>query len=129
MTKNNEEMTDKQITKEEEGKECAFYANGKCLCSDFCLASYCADAPLCIYKQWLRKEQECERLKEENEQLKNNDVFSVRYFKDQNDNLKQTLTEIKKFCIDHTQLIHAAYPYLNIILEKINEVEDEKNNS
>ena len=38
--------------------------------------------------------------------------------------LKQTIAEIKEFCIDHTQLIHDAYPYLNIILEKINEVED-----
>jgi len=39
--------------------------------------------------------------------------------------LKQTLAEIKEFCIDHTQLIHDAYPYLHIILDKINEVIDE----
>lgn len=38
--------------------------------------------------------------------------------------LKQTLAEIKEFCIDHTQLIHDAYPYLNIILDIINEVEN-----
>ena len=40
----------------------------------------------------------------------------------------KTLAEIKEFCIDHTQLIHDAYPYLNIILEKINEVKDDKSN-
>lgn len=60
MTKNNEE---KII--DEEGKDCAFYVNGECTCSDFCAVLYCADAPLCIYKQWLRKEQECEELKEQ----------------------------------------------------------------
>ena len=43
--------------------------------------------------------------------------------------LKQTLAEIKEFCIDHTQLIHDAYPYLNIILDKINEVDNDKNNN
>ena len=101
------------------------------------------------------KEQECEelkakfelfktsnqttidQLKAENEDLKKsvlqecpncgeeylNYKGAALYF--ENSDLKQALAEIKEFCIDHTQLIHDAYPYLNIILDKINEVEDE----
>ena len=60
MTKNNE-----QIIIDEEGKDCAFYGGGLCMCDDFCLASYCSDAPMCIYKQWKRKKQECEELRKE----------------------------------------------------------------
>lgn len=40
--------------------------------------------------------QEYDRLKTENEQLKNNDVFSVRYFKDKNDELKAENDKLKQ---------------------------------
>ena len=69
--------------------------------------------------------QESDRLKEENEQLKNNDIFSVRYFKGKNDKLKQTLTEIKEIakngCYDDCGM---PLDELSIILQKISEVED-----
>ena len=69
--------------------------------------------------------QEYDRLKEENEQLKNNDIFSVRYFKGKNDKLKQTLTEIKEIakngCYDDCGM---PLDELSIILQKISEVED-----
>ena len=55
----------------------------------------------------------------------------IEFIKEHEKGLKaiKTLAEIKEFCIDHTQLIHDAYPYLNIILDKINEVEDDKSNN
>ena len=55
-------------------------------------------------------------------------AFFRNFMKEHDKVLKaiKTLAEIKEFCIDHTQLIHDAYPYLNIILEKINEVENDR---
>ena len=77
----------------------------------------------CDYKQ-------LNRLKAENEQLKNNDVFSIRYFKDKYDVLKQTLAEIKEIaenaiknvsdrCIETTPM----YGVHKQILQKISECE------
>ena len=119
-------MTDKQIIIDEEGKGCAFYANGKCLCSDFCLASYCADAPLCIYKQWLRKEQECEELKKNLDFQKNMYECARADEEDKFEEileLKQTLAEIKE--IVTTALEQNTLINLDKILQKISECEVE----
>lgn len=53
------------------------------------LITECEEHPDCEHKQ-------LNQLKTENEALKNNDVFSIRLFKDKADKYKQTLTEIKE---------------------------------
>ena len=113
----------------------------------------CEDWSNCYFKRWQRKEQECEglryevgslendrdilkeqlnQLKAENEQLKNNDVFSIRYFKDKCDVLKQTLTEIKEIMKKHCRKCkkHKFYHFqlcctckYTDILQKISECE------
>jgi hypothetical protein len=123
MTKNNEE---KAINFLFDCKKCKLKSEEECLIYERC---YKANEYICNLNKNLKvKEQECEELKEK---VKKYGEINEQETKDyaelwkQHDQLKQTLSEIKEFCIDHTQLIHDAYPYLNIILEKINEVEDE----
>lgn len=46
-----------------------------------------------------KKQLHINQLKAENEALKNNDVFSIRLFKDKADKYKQALTEIKEIAL------------------------------
>ncbi len=61
----------------------------------------------CRYKQLLRKEQECEELKEDRERWKSNfngKVSAIEELLQQLDQLKQTLAEIKKICNNNDEL-------------------------
>lgn len=64
-------MTDKQIIIDGiDVSGCEYYFDGKCRCmdasimQDFYLCPQCNNNPNCYYKNWERKEQECEKLKE-----------------------------------------------------------------
>ena len=70
----------------------------------------CRENPNCYYKQLKRKEQECERLKEEVSLLKESnsklqqieDVNSLeKCYLQQLDKLKQTIAEIKEICNEY----------------------------
>ena len=88
---------------------------------------YCSAIPNCCFKQLKRKEQEYEELKSDLTDLskiidcKNGTILT---FKEQLDQLIQTLAEIKEICrvnltITTTNLLAKT------ILQKISEVEDE----
>ena len=74
--------------------------------------------------------EEYKKLKAENEELKNNDVFSIRLFKDKADKYEQTLKEIKKILLFHKEELEEFLPndIGGKILQKISEVEDVENN-
>ena len=112
---------------------------------------YCKDRPNCYYKQLKAKEQECEelayenyelnelfdRLKAENDELKieikqqrqnvaDSDVFATFCY-DEEQRLKQTLTEIKEIAergFKHSQCNCGAKADLDLILQKISEVKN-----
>ena len=76
-------------------KKCVYHESGYCTISKeaYC---YCCDKPNCHYKNWQRKEQECERLEETFDGL-----FKVQYkLADNNKKLRQCLTEIKELLKD-----------------------------
>ena len=57
-------MTDKQIIIDEiDVSKCIYYDNGKCL-NDEMVQCSCKKVAVCYYKEYKRKEQECERLKD-----------------------------------------------------------------
>lgn len=67
------------------------------------------------------------QLKKENEALKNNDVFSIRLFKDKADKYKQALTEIKDIAIEYTSKPDMDYFFaFDKVQQKISEVIDEQ---
>ena len=114
---------DKQIIDSIDVKKCVYNESGYCTISKeaYC---YCCDKPNCHYKNWQRKEQECERLKNERtidlvkqlDQLKAENETYKKMLEDENvqlalteirsgerhlwfnkaEKLKQTLTEIKE---------------------------------
>lgn len=53
--------------------ECSWYKQGATgmICADWLLSNDCSKNLNCYYKQLKRKEKECEKLKAENEELKN----------------------------------------------------------
>ena len=62
-------MTNKQIIDEVDVSKCKYHNNGWCLLSESCDAiryRLCGDMTLfdCYYKNWQRKEQECEELRQ-----------------------------------------------------------------
>ena len=68
-------MTDKQIIDEIDVTKCKYHNNGWCLLSESCdqiKYRLCGDMTLfdCHYRNWQRKEQECEELKQTIEQIK-----------------------------------------------------------
>ena len=80
-----------------------------------------------IANEIAKNNSECaNQLKAENEALKNNDVFSIRLFKDKADKYKQVLTEIKEIVFPKNQLIITDSPIILKIQEKISEVIDER---
>ena len=101
----------------------------------------------CYYKQLKRKEQECEELKAENDTYKSSIIanldksISKRYREllEENDQLKQTLEEIREiaektltivdyktyFARDNKSFKQEAFKALKQIQEKINEVNNE----
>lgn len=93
----------------------------------------------CIWKKYLRKEQECEKLKKQLTLFMNGDYCKNGCsLKQQLDQLKQTLTEIKKILEIHKDNKCAICPKFdecfehpscdNIILQKISECEVEDEN-
>ena len=78
--------------------DCEFYGyDGVCkLYSGSICSKDCSNYPNCYFKQLKRKEQKCERLKEE---IKTNGFgcFNIE-MSEQLDQLKKTLTEIKEIC-------------------------------
>ena len=147
MTKNNEEI----IIDDIDVSGCVHYFKNCCTVNGFV---DCENSPNCYYKQLKHKEQECEQqkaelelfktsnqttidqLKAENEDLKKsvlqecpncgeeylNYKGAALYF--ENSDLKQTLAEIKEF-VENEMTPNCD---TNIILQKINEVEDVNNN-
>ena len=89
-------MTDKQIIiGGVDVSGCIYYDNGKCL-NDEMVQCSCKNVAVCYYKEYKRKEQECERLKETFDGL-----FKVQYkLADNNKKLRQCLTEIKELLKD-----------------------------
>ncbi len=136
-------MTDKQIIIDGvDVKKCVYHESGYCTISKeaYC---YCCDKPNCHYKNWQRKEQECEELKKQRtayikEAEENFEVHTT--LKDNYRKLYQTLTEIKEIaencCINQATLDCENYDDctqcgrisddegIQQILQKISEVEE-----
>ena len=106
------------------------YKEYKLKCGSCCPID-CSDNPNCYYKQLMRKEQECEKLKKKKEE---NTTFYLKKYANKDSEclelqhninvLKQTLTEIKEICkfnftITTTNLLAKT------ILQKISECEVE----
>ena len=88
-------MTDKQII-----DKCEFFYKEKGWCNNGNLSSICEENEDCLYKKYLRKEQECEELKEQLTILDDEDVvveITVKQFEEykklkaENDELKKDL--------------------------------------
>ena len=141
-------MTDKQIIIDGvDVSECKYW-KGYCRIASLCDYSghLCEVTPKCYYKQLKAKEQECEELKEEIDDLKeiiqrhdndNNALLSefeddlVDYYR----RYKECLAEIKEICnsVKNIENINSLYDaklsgmflQANKILQKISEVENE----
>ena len=90
-------MTDKQILIDGvDVSGCEYFLKGYCYCINHIVErmsenEFCKDNPNCYYKQLLRKEQECEELKDLNTRLDNQrEIYWKGYQK-----LQQTLSDIK----------------------------------
>ena len=59
-------------------------------------SSYCKDNPNCVFKQLKRKEQECERLKHDNDYEVGTLEKTIDNLTAENEKYEQNLTEIKK---------------------------------
>ena len=125
---------------------CEYHSLNKNNCSLCSLSNnlICSYKPFCYYKQLKRKEQECEELKEQNNQFDNgiNEQFSkIVELEGRNNLLKQILTEIKEiarknykteeelFKIRHSRLpkfsmgaLNGRHNLASEILQKISEV-------
>ena len=92
----------------------------------------------CVWKKYLRKEQECERLKEDIERWKSNfngKVSAIEELLQQLDQLKQILAKIKEICNNNDELQGdfnlvdcdkyklGKHNLVNKILQKISECE------
>lgn len=156
-------MTNKQtIVNGVDVSECEFYWLEKDLCNNGNLTGDCQENKDCIYKRYIRKEQECEelnntitnlenirdefstkldQLKSENEDLKKSilqecpncgeeylNYKGVELYYENND-LKQTLAEIKEIAEWHTTKADSedVQEDMKQILQKISEVENEHN--
>lgn len=131
-------MPDKRIIVDSiDVSECEFLWKEKSLkrfCNNGNLNCDCNSNPNCYFKQLKRKEQECEELKEEIDDLKeiiqrhdndNNALLSefeddlVDYYR----RYKECLTEIKEIAEKHKATAHCDYlTDMDEILQKINEV-------
>ena len=85
----------------------------------------CKDNPNCHYKNWKRKEQECEKLrfpmKDNNYALLTKEEFeNFNQLKKENEQFKQTLEEIKSLCYE--QDLNEDF-FACEVLQKINEYE------
>ena len=85
--------------------------------------SWCDEKEPCIYKIANELEYQLNKRKAEDEALKNNDVFSIRLFKDKADKYKQALEEIKSLC--YQQNLDEDF-FACEVLQKISEVIDER---
>ena len=122
-------MIDKQIINV---IDCNYHNNGKCTNSAIGQCN-CANVASCYYKEYKRKEQECEELKETFDGL-----FKVQYkLADNNKQLRQTLAEIKEIAeseMDSKEFmavqcmlngsVDNKNKVLKQIIQKINEVEN-----
>lgn len=103
-------MTDKQIIIDGvDVSGCGHYWNGTCHAYTDSTGKFllCVNSPHCYYKQFKRKEQECEELKEDIERWKSNfngKVSAIEellqqldQFKVKNIKISKTLTEIVRF--------------------------------
>ena len=73
-------MTDKQIIIDGvDVSGCIYYDNGKCL-NDEMVQCSCKKVAVCYYKEYKRKEQECERLKKIINEAKNSKLDLNSFF-------------------------------------------------
>ena len=116
-------MTDKQIIVDGVNvAECVYREEEKCILKD----DECCFFPNCDYKNWQRKEQECEKLKRLIAKQKNAKIqlskLKDKQYKEFCD-MKQALTEIKEIaenCYDPTDKENDGFW---TILQKIKECE------
>ena len=95
----------------------------------------CSEVPFdeCITKaiEYCKlKDRQLKQLKMDNKNLKNNNVFSIRYFKDKCDKYYATLTQIKKILLfNKKELEECLHNDIDgQILKIIDEVQDVENN-
>lgn len=102
--KNNERSDEINVSK------CKYFNNGWCLLSESCDAiKYrpCGDMTLidCYYRNWQRKEQECEELKKELTSFMNGDYCANGCsLRQQLDKLKKNLAEIKEIAEENIRI-------------------------
>lgn len=98
-------MTDKIIINGVDVSGCRFCVRGICRPWITYYLIPCENQPNCYYKQLARKTEECEKLKQENKLLQ--DCANCKV-----DEYKQTIEEIKEFCIvysDNHDCYEAVY--------------------
>lgn len=120
-------MTDKQIIDEVDVSKCKYNNNGWCLLSESCDAIRyipCGDMTLfdCYYRNWQRKEQECEELKE----ALNEGCLQYLTLMTEQRVLLKTLAEIKEIAERRNYLDYNEC--LDDILQKISECEANNDN-
>jgi hypothetical protein len=109
-------MTDKQmIYNGVDVSGCEFYWLEKDICNNGNLTSDCQEHKDCIYKRYIRKEQECEELKQTLIEIEKLAIQGNRYCLDYN------VDDCEK-CIKQYDCKTTLFKQ---ILEKISEVEDE----
>ena len=115
-------MTDKNTIDEVNVSKCKYFNNGWCLLSESCDAiryRLCGDMTLfdCYYRNWQRKEQECEELKRLICKQKNTKIqlskLKDKQYKEFCD-MKQTLTEIKEIAEGMHDLWINKTPYTDM---------------
>lgn len=132
-------MTDKEVIDGVNVAGCCCFENGKCLWQkkyyESGITPDCNDVEDCYYKQLQCKEQECERLQSENEELKKeywkleqgNDFIAEKnsYYKQALEEIKQDL-ECNVYCESQGCGCNEYGECLNCVknryLKKINEV-------
>lgn len=134
-------MDNKQIVDDVQIRGCGHYWNGTCHAYTDNTGKFllCVNSPNCYFKQLKRKEQECEKLKEDKERWKSNfngKVSAIEELLQQLDQLKaknikiyKTLTEIKEIAEkDFSHTCWETYAsQLKQILQKISECKGEYN--
>lgn len=90
-------------------------------------SGYCKDNPNCVFKQLKCKEQECDRLKHDNDYQVGALEKTIDNLTVENEKLEQTLTEIKEI-VEQGVKIHDDIIVSKQILQKISECEGNNEN-
>jgi hypothetical protein len=119
-------MIDKQIINV---SDCNYHNNGKCTNSAIGQCN-CANVVSCYYKEYKRKEQECEELKAKFVLFKTSNQATIDQLKAENERLSEEREKAKNYNLEYGQLLIKATNKNNKLKQTLAEIKDiaEKNN-